>query len=382
LNHNPRGAGRIRNTRIEYRVSTSRNKPPERILAIRNDGIGDLVLTMPALAAVRRHFPKSHLAALVSPATAPLMAACREIDEVLIDDPADGPAQLGRRLRAARFDAALLFNTHTRVALAAWRAGIRHRVAWAYKPAGCLLANRRVAVHRSHPPLHESVFALKFVERLLAATGAVPRLRIADFAPKLDIDAPLREHVRARIARDLGTNGPLFGVHPGNHQSAYNWPTTRYAQLVARLAEHGRVIVTGGANERPLLFSLGERLPPKTCGRVAFYHDFSLLELVAAIECMTALTASSTGPMHLAGLMRTPIVALFSPNPVHSPRKWAPLGNRHTLLVAPLAPGEDPAVPRQRGAEVMARIEIDQVLDANLLYAGQTPLAAARDQAA
>ena len=115
---------------------------------------------------------------------------------MLVDDRRDTtPRNWPQRLKPMRFDAALVFNTNTRNALAVWRAGIRQRVCWAYKPIGMLLGNRRVAVHRSHPPIHESEFALAFVRRL----GAKPSRR--DCAPTLEIDTATRQAGRRRASR-------------------------------------------------------------------------------------------------------------------------------------------------------------------------------------
>ena len=103
-------------------------------------------------------------------------------------------------------------------------------------------------------------------------------------------------------------------------------------------------MVTGSPIERPLLEWIRGQLPPNVRNRVAFYTDFELPELAAG-DCplQTALTVSSTGPMHMAGVLGTPVVALFSPHPAHVPAKWRPLGENHTMLVAPLPDGRRPA---------------------------------------
>ncbi|HEV3138174.1 MAG TPA: glycosyltransferase family 9 protein, partial [Pirellulales bacterium] len=272
-----------------------------RILVVRNDRIGDLVLTLPAFEAVRRHWPHAHVAALASPYAGPLLAGNRAVNELLVDDPAESPWQLGRRLKKMRFDAALVFNTNTRNCLAVWWAGISKRVCYAYKPAGWLLGNRRVRVHRSHPPIHEAEFALAFVRRL----GV--KVELAGLSPRLEIDAATRLRVAERIGRELGPNGPLFGVHPGSKQSAFNWPSGHYSDLVCRLAKYGRVMVTGSPAEIPLLASIRGLVPDALRSRVGFYSDFQLLELAAGLSMQTALTVSSTGPMHVAGILGTPV---------------------------------------------------------------------------
>jgi ADP-heptose:LPS heptosyltransferase len=191
----------------------------------------------------------------------------------------------------------------------------------------------------------------------------------------LEIDRATHERVAGRIADELGTDGPLFGVHPGNKNSAYNWPEPHYAQLIGRLARHGRVMVTGSAEERSLLERIGGQLTEGATGRIGFFANFQLIELASALSQQTSLTVSSTGPMHVAAVVGTPVVGLFSPHPVHSPNKWAPLGAGHTLLVAPLEAGEDPRVGQEKAALVMARISVDRVLDANLNYAERALMA-------
>ena len=350
------------------------HKQPRRILLVRTDGIGDLVLTLPAIAAVRRQFSRAHVTALVSPAADGLLTGRRYLDEILVDDPAESTAQLAQRLKEKQFDAAVIFNTGTRNCLAIWQARIPVRVCWAYKPVGLLLGNRRVALHRSHPPIHETDFTLRFVRRL----GVEPEA--ADFSPRLDIDDATKQRVAARIAREVGTRGPLFGVHPGNMHSAYNWPASHYAELILRLARVGRVMVTGKTPETPLVEEISAQLNDDMRRRVGFLWDMPLVELAAAISQQSTLTVSSTGPMHIGGIVGTPLVALFSPHPIHSPKKWAPMGTTHTIIVAPLKPDENPYVRRDKATAVMARISVDQVLEATLQHAQQAMATGRREQ--
>lgn len=342
-----------------------------RILLVRNDRIGDLVLTLPAFEAARRRWPGAQLTALVAAGAGPLVARHPAVDQLLLDDAQHTGWQLARRLRELQFDAALVFNTNTRNCLAVWAARIPCRVCWAYKPAGSLAATHRVALRRSHPPVHEAEFALEFVRRL----GG--RATLPDLLPQLPIEPAARRAISERIARQLPAAGPLFGVHPGGRHSAYNWPPARYAELVRRLASSGRVMVTGSPSERPILETIRRALPDGLSGRVGFFLDLALPELAAAIAQLSVLVVSSTGPMHIAGAVGTPTVALFSPHPAHVPAKWAPLGEDHTVLVAPLADGENPRVPSERGEELMSRIGVDQVLAATLRYASRAAAGAA-----
>lgn len=350
-------------------------EPLRRILLIRSDRIGDLVLTLPAIEAVRRTWPAAHLTLLASAYAAPLLSGSALVDKLMLDDPAQNPRALAQQLKVENYDAAIVFNYTTRTCLAAWLARIPRRVCWAYKPLGFLLANRRVRLHRSRPPVHEARFALAFAERLGCAAAERDPI---DMKARLEVDAAASVLVRRQIERGLGTAGPLFGVHPLNSHSAYNWPLSRYTELVARLAQVGRVLVTGNAKERSSLDQLRCQLPADLRRRVLFLCDLSLTELVCAVRELSVLTVSSTGPMHIAAAVGTPVVGLFSPHPSHAPAKWAPLGRKRTLFVAPLEQDENPRVPRERGAAVMARITVEEVLAANLAYASVTTPAVSR----
>lgn len=339
-------------------------KQPRKILLVRNDRVGDLVLTLPAIEALRAHFPQAHLSVLASRYAGPLVAGHPAIDELLYDEPTAGAWALGRRLAKLRFDTALVINTNTRNCLAVRMAQIRRRVCWGYKPIGWLAATHPVKLHRSRPPIHEAAFALAFAGQLgVPLPAAIP-------SPILSVDPAVRRRVSARIASELGGEGPLFGVHPGNKNSAYNWPASHYAELVSRLAAHGRVLLTGSPEERNLLETVASRLSARSRNRVAQFTDFSLPELAAAIADEDVLVVSSTGPMHVAGVVGTPTVALFSPHPAHVPAKWSPLGSNHNILVAPLAAGEQADVPKEKGTELMARISVDEVLAAALQRTG------------
>jgi lipopolysaccharide heptosyltransferase II len=331
-----------------------------RLLVVRNDRIGDLVLTLPTIEAARRAFPNAHLAVLVTPYTAPLVEGRNDVDEVIVDKPDEGVRDLAARLRRRRFDAALVVNTNTRNALAALLAGIPLRVCWSGKPAGWLLGNRHVRLHRSHPPVHEAHFALAFLRRL------EPEAHWNDIFPRLEVDADVRRHVAERIGAELGQEGPLFGVHPGNKNSAFNWPLEHYLRLAAELSRHGRVMITGGPDEAPLLERMRKQLDAQAVGPVGYYYDLSLSELTSALSLQDVLTVSSTGPMHLAAALGTAVVALFSSHRAQVPAKWAPLGRRVTILQAPLGEGETPELSANHGEQHMRRITVAQALEANL----------------
>ena len=126
--------------------------------------------------------------------------------------------------------------------------------------------------------------------RLLGATATLEQCQ-----PRIFLRPEARSQMARRIQHDLGATGPLFGVHPGNKQSAYNWSPTRYRELVERLAAYGRVMITGSRAETALLAAIVRDLPSAALPRVAVYFDLGLSELAAALSLQDVLTVSSTG---------------------------------------------------------------------------------------
>lgn len=346
-----------------------------RLLILRNDRLGDLVLTLPAINYARQVFPEASITALVADWTAPLLRDNPDLDQVLTDDGRCSAWQLGRRLRAHEFDAVAVINSNTRNSLAVWHARIPVRVTWAYKPFSWFFGNRPVWLHRSHPPIHESEFATAFVRRLKDDPGVRPEV------PPLSLPEETTRAVLARLTADLGPQRPWFGVHPGSSNSAYNWPPGRYAELVQRLTSYGAVALTGGPSEELLVEGIRRRLPARCRSRVVCYNHLSLLEFAAAITCMDVFTVSSTGPMHLAGLLGTPLVALFSAHLLLSPKKWAPLGQKKTILQAPWPEDRPTGSLPQHAWEHMCQISVEDVVRANLHYLDQAELHQSRSSA-
>lgn len=328
-----------------------------RLLIIRNDRLGDLMLTLPAIAAARRALPGATITLLAGPLAAPILAGHPDIDELLIDDPHDGAWRLGRRMRGLFADAGLAINYSRRACSAMWLARIPRRIAWGYKLTGCLAANGRVWLHRSRPPIHEADFALAFIRALgIEIPRQVPLTH-------LPIQSEARATVRARIQRELGGEGPLVIVHPGGRGSAYYWPEENFTQLIRLLAPRMRLILTGTRPERPLLSRLLEAAASGR-ERISAWDDLELPQLAAAIAECRCVVAGGTGPLHVAAAVGTPVVGLYSAHPAQAPAKWGPLGAGHIVLQAPLAAGEDPHIPAERAAAHMARISVDQVLAA------------------
>ncbi len=303
-----------------------------KVLVVRNDRLGDMLLALPAAALLKAAGHRVGL--LASPYTAPLARRCPDLDWVV----EDGPAALAG-MRQSGFDAALVLWARPRNAWLCLRAGIPLRVGIAgrwYSP----LFNRRLGLRRSRGGRHESGYNAELARALDPALAAeVPAPRLALLA---------EDHAAAEAClRELDLlegPGPLAMLHPGMGGSALNWAPARYGELARGLkARYGaRVLFTGGPREREGLAALAREAP----GAVVLDRDLSLPAFAALLSRARLFASGSTGPMHVAAAVGAPTLSFFPPVLPMSPLRWAARGSARAVLSPP---GLGVSCPRCRG---------------------------------
>ncbi len=303
---------------------------PPRILVVRPDRIGDVVLSLPVLDALRRRWPRSYLAMMVRPYTRDVAERSPCLDTVIEDDPEAGhrgPAGLlaqVRRLKTHSFDTALMLLPTMRHAWMLLLAGIPRRIGVGRTIYQALTLTRSVSRDGYVPLRHESDYCLDLARTLDAREpGGQPLIEIRE-----------NERMRARAILKRPDGIPVIGIHPGNGRNAPNWTADRYGELASRLQQrHGaQIVVTGSADESGLTDAILARLDGPS---LSLAGRLSLGELIAVIGEMDLLVSSSTGPMHLAGALGIPTVSIFCPLPARSPQRWRPLGGRDCTLLPP-----------------------------------------------
>ncbi|MHA6792132.1 glycosyltransferase family 9 protein [Pseudonocardia bannensis] len=291
------------------------------LLVLRALNLGDLLVAVPALRALRRARPDHHLVLATRPELAPVAALTGAVDELL---PTDGPAAL-RWTRPV--PPKLAVNLHG-TGPQSHRAldGVRPGQRIAFRGAGWDGPEWNDVAGR-HPHERERWCAL------LAESG-IP----ADPAD-LTLPAP---------PPSGWTATPPVLVHPGARYGAKRWPADRFAAVTAELEGAGRpVLLTGSADERPLVRAVaaGAGLPQQRvlAGRT------DLARLCALVAGAALVVSGDTGIAHLASAFGTPSVVLFGPV---DPAQWGPPGNGpHRVLTDagarrgdPFAADPDPAL--------------------------------------
>lgn len=289
------------------------------------------MLSLPVFESLKASFPGTRITALVQPYAAEIVKGHPAVDRVELFDPHEGPWALARRMRALAPDAFLALYPRPSIALAAALAGVRTRVGTAYRWYSFLF-DRRVRVHRSVCDRHEAEYNLDLV-RALGASRIVEKSAF-----------PLRNEHRRSASRFLRKNGVnprdrIVAVHPGHKGSALNWSVRRYAEAVEQMARwhRVRVVLTGGRDEKPLLARLEGLIGDIPRGRrpVVMAGECELKELAALYEECDCFLSGSTGTMHLAAAVGTPVVSLFCPIPTATPVRWGPWSRGRSIVIMP-----------------------------------------------
>src|ERR1039458_2919283 len=204
-----------------------------KVLVRATNWLGDAVMSLPAIRAIRQVFPHAHLAVLARPWVADLYAREKAIDCV-IPYPAGngwrGRRALAARLRAARFDGAILLQNAFDAALIAWMAGIPERIGYNRDGRGWLLTRAIAVPEPGDLPRHERFYYLELLRRagLMAHFPPCPEILLDGIG---DARAAGRAHLAA-----LGVSGAVVGISPGAaYGNAKRWLPERFAEVAAEL---------------------------------------------------------------------------------------------------------------------------------------------------
>jgi len=276
----------------------------QRVLAIRLDNLGDVLVTTPAIHAVRESLPDTAITLLASPVGAQAGRLNPDVDEVVVYNapwmdpwsrlPLD-PAremQVIAQLSAGRYDTAVIFSSFRQSPLPAaylcYLAGIPLRLAASIDGSGSLLTTR----HR-HPErmMHE-------VERGLDLVAAVG-MRTSD--DRLVLRVP--DEARGEIDGFVAVQRPLVVVHPGCSMPARTYPWEQYVEVIDILVRDlgAHVVLTGGDDERPLVEAILDRVQPWNSAQVTdAAGSLAFPAFCALVEAADAVVTNNTGPMHMA----------------------------------------------------------------------------------
>jgi lipopolysaccharide heptosyltransferase II len=303
----------------------------DRVLAVRLDSAGDVLMTTPALRALRAA-GTGELVLLTSPSGAAAAALLPQVDDVIVYEapwmkPAshrDGWADVSdaadlamiERLREGRFDGAVIFTVNSQsplpAAMLCYLAGIPRRLAHCRENPYALLTDWVPDVESTGPVRHEVRRQLD----LLAAVGVKAR----DEHLSLHVPDMASRSVRARLAgMGIGPRDPWVLVHPGASAPSRRYPPHRFAAVVRELVLRTgwQIVYTGDEGETDLVDDVRSAAPGLG---VSLAGELSFAELAAIVAVAPMLITNNTAPAHIAAAVGTPVVDLYAlTNLQHTP---------------------------------------------------------------
>jgi ADP-heptose:LPS heptosyltransferase len=357
------GAADVALTPLRWRRAAT-PVPPRRILLLRLERIGDLLMTLDAIAAVRAAAPEATIDLAVGSWNRDLAALIPGISQLHVvdvpwlarDERGDSMRTLIARARAwrGRYDLVVVFEPDIRTNLLAWLTGARQRVGYWTGGGGALLTDAAAY----EPAAHVSENAARLVARAILGAGATA----ADGAAATLVPP---DDARRRAAATLeAASGRRIGIHVSGGRDSKQWHLDRFARTAQELAARhdATIIFTGSAADRPMVQAVLSAASGVRAIDVSGSLD--LPALAALLSSLDVLITGDTGPMHLAAAVGTPVVALFGPS---DPRRYGPVGAGHEVLRVqlPCSPCGQVRLPpaRCRGhvPDCMAGIEVERV---------------------
>jgi heptosyltransferase-2 len=328
-----------------------------KILVRATNWIGDAILSLPALRAIREQFPQALLAVLAKPWVAALYENESAIDRVILLETASGARDwtakwnLVQMVRREQFDLAILFPNSFESAALVRFAGVKRIVGYARDGRSPLLTEAIAVPELSDIPKHERFYYLELLRR----AGIINRIPEAD---EIRLDRIPEARLRGEAAfRSAGVPLPVVGVSPGAaYGGAKRWLPERFAESAARLAaeRNASVAVFGSSAEKHLCDEVASDARGFNFAGITTLREF--IDMTAA--CSLFLTNDS-GAMHIASALGVPSITVFGPTDETATGPLGPLARvvREPVECAPCLKKECPIDHR-----CMTRVTTDHVI--------------------
>jgi heptosyltransferase-2/heptosyltransferase-3 len=318
-------------------IPNTRESSIERILLIRPDHLGDVLLTAPAIHALRLAHPQAEIHALVGPWSADVIANYAEVDLVLTvpfpgfsrapkiswRSPYELAINSARRLRRIGYSQAVILRPdHWWGAMVAKLAGIPHRIGYNLPDVAPFLTD---AVEHQHQ--HAVMQNLRLIETL---TGRIDSAAISYQFPLAVAD---RAYVDGYLHEwGIGQQQPIFCIHPGAGTWVKHWTESHWAKVADTLSDQLDTVVvfTGSDHELALVRRIADQMKHTAC---IMAGDTRVGQLAALFSRAKMVMGPDSGPLHLASAVGTPTVALFGPADPAEFGQWGP-PQKHFILTS------------------------------------------------
>jgi len=287
----------------------------KRILIIRPDRIGDVVLSTPIPREIKKFYPDSYIGVLLREYTKDIYVNNPNVDQIIIDlekKDSNSIIQLIKEIRSLKFTQAFMLLPTERMNWILFFSGIKHRIGVGHKFYQ-FVTNTKSVYRRKYIPLrHEADYCMDMARKI----GVI--------SDNLDTEIYLNNEEKAFVSllKEKFSKGQKFliGIHTTSGNSVPNWKVQTYLDLIIKLKSLNNVqIVITDLQIPEEIINITE---------VEYPEQKTLRDLIHIISSLDLLIASSTGPTHIAAALKIPTITMFCPLPACSPELWSPKGNK------------------------------------------------------
>ena len=297
-------------------ITDHQSLSPFRIVIRASNWLGDAIMSVPAVRAIKRGRSDARVTVLTPAKLADVWRTVAEVDEVIAIEPGDGVFAVARKLHAGNFETAIVFPNSLRTALEPWLAGIPRRVGYpGHRRAWLLnqiLRDKKSKKKDAAAPKHQ-------VHHYLALAGFIGADVNGESAPARSHQSPITDH----------HSRPIIALCPGaEYGPAKRWLPERFAETMRVIHERTRCEwrMFGVAKDREIADEIVNLAAVPVTDLVG---KTTLAELIGCLRECDLLLTNDTGTMHLAAFLGVPVVAIFGST---EPALTGPLGAGHTVL--------------------------------------------------
>lgn len=301
----------------------------KRILVVRTDRIGDVMLSTPVIKNLRDSFPNAYIAMMVSPYTKDIIEGNPYLDEVIIYDKDNlhkswlSSIKFALNLRKKYFSLVLILHSTNRVNLITFFAGIKERVGYNRKLGFFLTRSLEDKKHFGQK--HELEYNLDLV-RFLGIEARDKNL----FMP---IKEESEKYVEELLKKEgIEENSKLLAIHPGASCPSKIWPEVRFVEVADKLIEKYsfQVLIIAGSRDLNLAQNLIKNMKYKAINLVG---KTSISQLASVLKRCKLFISNDSGPVHIASAVGTPVISIFGRSQKGlGPNRWGPLGKKDKFL--------------------------------------------------
>lgn len=295
----------------------------KRILIVRPDRIGDVVLSTPIPREIKKTYPDSFIAVMLRKYTKDIYENNPYVDKIiLVDDYDDGTIETFwkkvNEIRNYKFTHSLTLLPTERLNYLLFFAGINYRVGVGHKFYQFITFTRYVSRNKYIPLRHEADYCMDLARRIGVKTN------------NLDTEIFLTENEKkiSGLLRKslLQEKKYIVGIHATSGNSASNWTPSEYRKLIDKLLDDSDIQIVITDNKIPGELKHIDNVLYPNIGK-------SLRESFLTFNSLDILISSSTGPMHICAALKVKTISLFCPMIACSPQLWGPLGNKSKIIL-------------------------------------------------